>query len=269
MPDLPERLKVTAVLDPRPRYAGTSHEDATARAMGFPGALLPGVFVYGHAMRPAVIGWGADWLARGRATVRFRRPVFAGDPLLIERGPLARGVDGVDASVTVINTVTGQVLLDGTLGLADATLEAPDLAPRAKVSPPVALTRGNVPVGIELGSEPAVLDARTIHESLADFHETETIYMERSLIHSGCLIRQTMGDAMGNLSLPMPLIFAGLSIAHLAPAPIGATYRTAARITRAWEARGKHFFETEEWLLANGRPVARHIRQNLYDMDPS
>ena len=267
MADLPERLEVTAILDPRPRYAGTSHEAETARAMGFPGALLPGVFVYGHATRPAVIGWGGDWLARGRASVRFRRPVFHGDPLLVERGPLARGADGVDAPVTVTNTATGAVVLDGSVGLADRAPDAPELAPAARVVPPVALVPGGVPVGMTLGSDPGTLDAETVRESLADFHETETIYAERGLVHSGCLIRRTMGDALGNVSFPMPVIFAGLSVAHLAPAPIGATYRTAARITRAWEARGKHFFETDEWLLADGRPVARHVRQNLYAMD--
>ena len=56
MREPPERLEVTAILDPSPAYAGTSHEDATARAMGFRAALMPGVIVYGHAMRLAVRG---------------------------------------------------------------------------------------------------------------------------------------------------------------------------------------------------------------------
>ena len=58
MPRLAEPFEVTAFLDPKPRYEGTSHEDSTARAMGFRAALLPGVFVYGHAMRQAVFRIG-------------------------------------------------------------------------------------------------------------------------------------------------------------------------------------------------------------------
>ena len=267
MPPLPERFETTAILDPRPRYKGTSHEDETARAMGFRAALLPGVFVYGHAMRLAVMGWGEDWLARGRAQIRFRRPVHAGDPLLIERGALNRGKAGVDAPVRVTNTETGEIVLDGSFGLADAPPEPGDLPLLPRIVPPRPISPEDLPLGLQLGTEPTVLDHDTVSESLADFHETEEIYAQCGLVHSGCLIRKTMGDALANLVLPMPVIFTGLTLSHLAPAPVGATYRTSAWITRAWEARGKHYFETEEWLLADDRPVALHRRQNLYAMD--
>ena len=267
MNELPERLEITATLDPKPRYEGTSHDDKTARAMGFRAALLPGVFVYGHAMRPGVIGWGEAWLARGRADIRFRRPVYSNDPLLVQRGPLVRNSTGTDADVTVTNTATGEVVLQGSFGLADAPQEPPHIPHTSKLSPPVAINTGKVPVGLQLGSGETVLSADLVSESLADFHETESIYADRALVHSGCLIRQTMGDALSNVTLPMPVIFAGLTVQHFAPAPVGATYKTSARITRSWVARGKHYFETDEWLYANGRPVARHIRQNLFAMD--
>lgn len=254
-------LEVTAQLDWNPRYTGTSHEDATARAMGFRGALLPGVFVYGHAMRLAVRQWGMDWLSYGTAQVRFRRPVYAGDPLLVDCGATDR-----DCPVTVRNTATGDVVLDGTFGLAEPAAP-PALPLLPTLDPHLVLTAGAVPVGLQLGASEGVLDQVLVAQSLAEFHETEPIYADHGLIHSGCLIRKTMGDALGNLTLPMPVIFAGLTVQHLAPAPVGARYRTSAQITRAWEARGKHYFETDEWLLADGRPVARHIRQNLYAMD--
>ena len=254
-------LDVIAQLDWNPRYAGTSHEDATARAMGFRGALLPGVFVYGHAMRLAVREWGLDWLSRGTAQVRFRRPVYAGDPLRVECA-----ATGPDRPVTVRNTATDEVVLDGSFGLAEPAAP-PALPLLATLDPRLVLAAGAVPVGLHLGAAETILDQPHVAQSLAEFHETETIYADHGLIHSGCLIRKTMGDALGNLTLPMPVIFAGLTVHNLAPAPVGARYRTSARITRAWEARGKHFFETDEWLLASGRPVARHIRQNLYAMD--
>ena len=118
MREPPERLEVIAVLDPNPRYAGTSHDEATARAMGFRAALIPGAFVYGHVTRMAVQGWGEDWLARGRASVRFRRPVYDGDPLLIERGPLETRRGRLHRRrVGRRRPITGEVVLDGSFGL--------------------------------------------------------------------------------------------------------------------------------------------------------
>jgi hypothetical protein len=260
-------LDVIAALDWNPRYRGTSHEDATARAMGFRGALLPGVFVYGHAMRLAVREWGEDWLARGTAQVRFRRPVHAGDPLQVACTVPERQETGLESSVTVRNTANGDVVLDGCFGLADNPAAPTDLPLLPSIAPRIDILPNSVPTGLQLGAPETVLDHALVAQSLAEFHETEPIYATRNLIHSGCLIRKTMGDALGNLTLPMPVIFAGLTVQNLAPAPVGVSYRTSARITRAWEARGKHYFETDEWLLADGRPVARHIRQNLYAMD--
>lgn len=260
-------LDVIARLDWTPRYLGTSHEDATARAMGFRGALLPGVFVYGHAMRLAVREWGRDWLSRGTAQVRFRRPVYAGDRLQVSCEGAEQTENGCESPVSIRNTATGEVVLEGTFGLAERAASPPDLPQFPTLSPAREIRPGQVPVGLQLGASEAVLDQALVAQSLAEFHETEAIYASQNLIHSGCLIRKTMGDALGNLTLPMPVIFAGLSVRNLAPAPVGARYRTSARIIRAWEARGKHYFETDEWLLADGLPVARHIRQNLYAMD--
>ncbi|MDP2081309.1 MAG: hypothetical protein U0934_19295 [Pseudotabrizicola sp.] len=265
---LPERLELTARLDPRPRYAGTSHEDATARAMGFRAALLPGVFVYGHATRLAVMGWGEDWLRRGTASVRFRKPVYNGDPLLVQRGPVAPTEGGIGAAVTVSHAETGEVVLEGSIGLAHTVPQPPNTLPLLQMADPRHRIRmGEVPVGLQLGSGVRVLADDMVADSLSDFHETEALFATRRRVHSGCLVRVTMEAALRNLALPAPVILAGFEVAHCDSVPIGATCQTSARIIRAWDVRGKHFFETEEWLIANGRPVARHIRQNLYAID--
>ena len=264
----PRRLEVTAILDPRPRYAGTSHEDATARAMGYPAALVPGAFVYGHVTRLALAVWGEDWLSRGRARVRFRKPVFAGDRLVVERGALTED-NGPEAPVTVVAEASGAVVLDGAIGLT-ATLPVPPAG--LSVRPPARSRRilapGRVPLGQPLGSAVTVLTPELVAESLHDFHEESPVYEARGLIHSGMLLRQTMGDTLGNLTLPMPLIFAAAEVQNLAPAPVGRAYATASRIVSAWERKGKHYFDSEEWLLCDGRPVARHLRTNLYAVDP-
>ena len=261
-----ERLDVTAVLDPSPRYAGTIHEDAAARAAGYRAALIPGAFVYGHATRLALQVWGEDWLSRGTATVRFRRPVYHGDALTVSCGPVERGDGGWQGQLTVTLSGSEEVLLDGSLGLSDRPPQPPDdlpvippFAPRMVVEP------GGIAPGLQLGSPVTTMGEELVRQSLADFHETAPIYTERGLIHSGCLLRRTMSDAMGNLTLPMPMIFAGAEIANVAPAAVGRDYATSARVTEAWEARGKYYFETEEWLIAGGVDVvARHRRRNVY-----
>lgn len=268
MEPLPDILEVTAILDPNPRYAGTSHEDAKARSMGYRAALVPGAFVYGHVTRLALAVWGEAWLARGRAQVRFRRPVFSGDRLLIVRDTLTEA-DGSEARVTVIDAATDAVVLDGSIGLAAMP---PELPPDCTVLPlpaePTVLAPGTAPVGQRLGSATTVLTAELVQQSLRDFHETAEVYPAKGLVHSGMLVRRTMSDALGNFALPMPVIFAGLSVQMLAPAPVGQSYTTAGRIVRAWERKGKHYFDSEEWLLAGAIPVARHIRTNLYAVDP-
>jgi hypothetical protein len=269
MREPPEQLEVIAVLDPNPRYAGTSHDEATARAMGFRSALIPGAFVYGHVTRMAVQGWGEDWLARGRASVRFRRPVHDGDPLLIERGPLRREDDGFTADVSVSQTVTGEVVLDGSFGLADKAPPPPaELSLLPLPDPKIPVVAGKFQGGVRLGTDETILSEDMVGQSLGDFHETEPIYREQRLIHSGCLVRQTMSQALANFALPMPVIFAAVDVQNLSPAPIDSRYSTSGRVTRVWESRGKHYFESEEWLIADGsRPVARHLRRNLYAID--
>ena len=45
------------------------------------------------------------------------------------------------------------------------------------------------------------------------------------------------------------------------------SYTTAGRVVRACERKGKHYFDSKEWLLAGEIPVAPHIRTNLYAVD--
>jgi acyl dehydratase len=261
---LPEHLEITARLDDSPRYKGTSHDDATARAMGFPAALIPGAFVYGHMTRMAVIGWGLDWLTRGSAAVRFRRPVFNGDPLVLTRGPLERDGAGLAAEVTIVNAASGDAVATGRLGLPDrapvppAGLSARPLGDRRPVGP------GDIAEGERPGSRRMVLTEAMVAESRAAFAEDHPIYPRQSLIHSGMLLRQTMGDTLANYGLPVPVIFAGAEVQNYAPVPVGSEVSSAIEITRTYIRNDRQYFESTEYILAGDQPVACHVRQNLY-----
>lgn len=59
------------------------HSDDVARRLGFKGALVPGVAVYGHLTYPLVQRFGEDWLGQSHGSVRFFKPAYHEDALTI------------------------------------------------------------------------------------------------------------------------------------------------------------------------------------------
>ena len=59
------------------------HDDEAARAMGFSGAVVPGVTVYGYITHTFVECFGNEWLTQGYCQVRFRQPVIADEEILL------------------------------------------------------------------------------------------------------------------------------------------------------------------------------------------
>lgn len=60
------------------------HSDGAARTFGFEAALVPGVAVFGHMIRPLVKSLGTGWLEGHEAELRLIKPAYDGDTLAIE-----------------------------------------------------------------------------------------------------------------------------------------------------------------------------------------
>ena len=60
------------------------HSDDVAARLGFRGALVPGVAVYGYMTHPLVEQLGEQWLSQHATNVRFLKPAYEGDELRIE-----------------------------------------------------------------------------------------------------------------------------------------------------------------------------------------
>jgi acyl dehydratase len=60
------------------------HSDEIAQKLGFKGALVPGVAVFGHLTYPMVQRFGQDWLSSAECSVRFLKPAYHEDSLSIE-----------------------------------------------------------------------------------------------------------------------------------------------------------------------------------------
>lgn len=260
-----ERFDLTARLDDNPRYRGSSHDDETARAMGFRAALIPGAFLYGHVTRLAVRAWGMDWLERGWAQVRFRRPVYNGDRLSVERAAFAERNGRLEAEVAILSGPERESVVTGHIGLPDARPEPPtDLPITPPPTTPLDANPDVVIAGHPFGSRPRVLDRESIRKSLTDFDETEGIYERETRAHSGLLVRQTMGDTLSSIRFPVPVVFVSVEVQNYTSVPAGATIATSARIAAAYERKGRPYFDSEEYLIADGCPAARHLRVNLY-----
>ena len=59
------------------------HSDDVAREYGFEGALVAGVTVFGHMMHVPVASWGEQTLRDTRANVRFLKPAYDQDRLVV------------------------------------------------------------------------------------------------------------------------------------------------------------------------------------------
>lgn len=59
------------------------HSDEIASRLGFRGALVPGVAVYGYMTHPLVERFGADWLSSHETSVRFLKPAYDGEEIHI------------------------------------------------------------------------------------------------------------------------------------------------------------------------------------------
>lgn len=262
----PSELRIVARLDRNPRYAGSSHDDAVAKDLGYRGALIPGAYVYGYIGRFAVATWGRAWAERGTIAARFLRPVYDGDALVVQASPIRDDAGGLAADMSVRNAEGEEVAVGG-VGMPHHAPATPDLAryPVAAHAEPPAIAPGALRAGHRLTTRNAVLTAEAFAQSLDDFGETHPLHRRDGVVHSGCLLRIAMGDTNASCRFPTPVIFVATRTQHLGVARAGDRLATSGTVTAVTERKGQHYFDSEELLIANGAtPVALFQRSSIY-----
>ncbi|MGY1834384.1 hypothetical protein ACI79P_04660 [Blastococcus sp. SYSU DS0510] len=227
------------------------HEDDVARRYGFDGALVPGVELFARTTTPLVAAWGAEWLSRGRIDLRFRRPTYDGDELL---------VDPADGRLTVSGP-SGEVRCVGSAGLG---ADRPDLAGYAPVPAPRELLTDPV-----VGPMGSVSEAGTAERNdwyLDAIGEPLELYRQEGLVHPGLLLRLVNELLMQNVALG-PWIHTSSDCRFLGAARLPVELTAHGRVTDVGR-RGRHDeVRYDALVLAGDEPVLQVHHTALYRLD--
>ena len=222
------------------------HADDVARRYGFRGGLVPGVTVYGYIATGLA---DPDWVARGHAEVRFRKPCYEGDLLQVDLA--ADGAIEVRSRGEVC--VTGRASAGaGNQGPAVAN---PDLAPAADRRPaasPAALAKGT-----SLGRIPLPAGEEALTGYLGKIGAGD---WSLDALHPGMLLEGANWVLAANVVLP-PWVHVESSIAHRRAVRVGESVEVHAAVAEEWERKGHRFVALDvAWRSADDVvAVGRHV----------
>ena len=109
-----------------------------------------------------------------------------------------------------------------------------------------------------------VLTEEEFRRSLSAFDEQHALHARDGIVHPGCLMRLAMGDTHNSFRFPSAIVLTALEAQHFACVRPGQGLTTVGRIADAWVRNGKHYFQSEEFLRADGRLAARFLRTQIY-----
>jgi acyl dehydratase len=248
------------------------HDDATARRYGFPGALVPGVTVYAYMTQPLAAAFGAAWLARGTASVRFVKPVMEGEEVTVTGDITARDGRGVTATLTagtastpVCATLTaiipaGQPTPVNVAAYGEAAL--PEPRPEA--------TREHWASVPTLGTPRVHYDEAAAEAYVAKVGEALALYRgSAGWIHPGFLLEQGNRALDRNVKMG-PWIHVGSTVRHLGGARVGERLATRGKVRSLFEKKGREFVEVDVVIVAGerARPVAHLLHTAIYRLPP-
>jgi acyl dehydratase len=244
------------------------HDDATARRYGFGGGLVPGVTVYAYLTHPLVAEFGAAWLDRGTATVRFVKPIFDGDEVVISGSVTERSATGTTVSLVARGGRGDECAVMSAAipaGLPTPVNLAPYREGPLPVERPLA-SREHFLATTDLGTPVTVYDGTRAAEYLAKVDDPLAIYRgPDARLHPAAYLEQSNRALSGNVRVG-PWIHAASAIRHLGPARVGDTLRTLGRVRSLYEKKGREFVELDLVLVTGERPhpVAHVLHTAIY-----
>ena len=242
---VPSYAVVARNIDPQADNA--IHADDVAQQHGFSGALVPGVELFAYATSPLVAAWGLPWLSAGLVDLRFRRPVYDGEALVVALAGADLTVTGPDGVVRCVGTAapTGGAL-------RGRYVEAP--LPGSLPADPVPGPLGTVVVDGPVADNLAYLDA--IGEPLP-------VYRDEGIAHPGLLLRLVNLLLMRNVALG-PWVHTSSRCRFLAPARLPAQVTVRGTVTEVFRRGGHDYVRYDALVLADDLPVLEVDHTAIY-----
>jgi acyl dehydratase len=229
-----ETYRVRA-LNTAPDSENRIHDDRTAALYGFRAGLVPGVTVYGYLTVPVVGCFGADWLARGGMRVRFLRPVYEGDEVVVT-------VSGNDIAASN----------DGTVCASGEIFWSEDAPPDLALYPEQPLPAVRPPASAE---------------SLAPGRVLGTLYAALPAPDEDALLTLSNRLLMQNVQLG-PWLHAASEIRHFSLALDGERLSVRGRVAERFERKG-HKFVVLDIVVTAGDRLVQHVRHTaIYELRP-
>jgi acyl dehydratase len=244
------------------------HDDETARRYGFRGALVPGVMVYAYMTHPLAAAFGAAWLTRGTATVRFVKPVLDGEELVVSGEVTARQATGLTATLTAGTAATPEcATLTATVPAGQPTpvnqaLYEPATLPEQRP----AATREHLASLAALGTPEAHYDAARAAEYLGLVEDALPLYRGADgAVHPGFYLNQANRALDRNVRMG-PWIHVGSVVRHLGAARVGDRLATRGKVRSLFEKKGRDFVELDLVVVAGpkARPIAHILHTAIY-----
>jgi acyl dehydratase len=244
------------------------HDDVTARRYGFRGGLVPGVTVYAYLTEPVVAALGTAWLDRGTANVRFVKPAFEGETVVVSGTVTSRDKDGVAVEALARTDSSGDC------GLMTAAVPAGLPTPvnlRLYRDAPLpedrpAATREHFLSLKELGTPVAAYDEACASQYLAKVGDPLPVYRGAGArVHPAFYLDQANKALSLNVRMG-PWIHVQSTVRHLGAARVGDTLRTLGRVRSVFEKKGREFVEADLVIVAgeSWRPVAHVLHTAIY-----
>lgn len=243
------------------------HDDEVAARFGFRGGLVPGVTVYGYMTVPLVERFGLDWLARGSMNVRFHKPFYEGEEVVV-KGKTDEDSKGVNVSLRA-ERADGEVCATATAEIGDRYFQDqqtgelrienyPEVSlPSIEDRPPA--TKEAFAPGIILGTliEQLKLPDKVF---LAEIGERLPVYYEGEAVAHPAFLLGLMNQVLVRNFKLGPWIHAESKLINHSVARDGETISIRSRVRECFERKGHEFVVVDMLALAGARRVVQQVR---------
>jgi acyl dehydratase len=222
--------------------------------------------VYAYMTQPLAAAFGAAWLTRGTASVRFVKPVLDGEELVVRGEVTARDARGVTATLLAGTASTPEcATLTASVPAGQPTPVNLAVYPTAPLPQPrPAATRAHLGALGALGTPETLYDAARAADYLARVDDALPLYRgAAAAVHPGFYLDQANRALDRNVKMG-PWIHVGSVVRHLGGARVGDRLATRGKVRSLFEKKGREFVELDLVITAASRPVAHVLHTAIY-----